>query len=125
MCNEFHNRDAKPIPEDGIGYKIFTVIKTGGVLHPLMSLRLYRRKENDFAVWKDNSEDEGFCFFVTRKAAEETLPHFEHQRGRKVIRTILYKKAVNSKSFIERGMSANDPRIALCKRFKPIDGWKE
>jgi hypothetical protein len=68
---------------------------------------------------------EASAFFVTREMAEETILHFKHRPGRKVIRAILYKEAVNSKSFIEYNMSRNNPRIALCKRFKPIDGWKE
>jgi hypothetical protein len=35
MCNIFHERDMKPIPKDGVGFKIFTVIRAGETLTPL------------------------------------------------------------------------------------------
>jgi hypothetical protein len=69
----------KPIPKDGVGFKIFTVIRAGETLHPLMSPRgLYRYDENGFAVWNDKIEHKGgFCFFCNKRNGGRNNPTFQ------------------------------------------------
>jgi hypothetical protein len=134
MCNKFHDRRVVPIPENGVGYKIFRIIE--GKLLPLIRRNdPYRVGEDGYARWEESepnqfpmSEGEadcGFCFFPDEKEALEVKRYYQESQcdSRYVVRKIRYEGAIRNSSFVEKGMVGSPVQIALCKSFRPVRGW--
>lgn len=122
MCNLLHY-DSKPIPAEGIGYKVF--------------YDFYRQcfSREDYSIDKDDwirycGGQDGFCFFLTKKEAMRMLSSWRRNyrnghhgilnSNNRSIRKIAYRgglgKAIENNLITNRYFT-----IALCKEFKILE----
>ena len=133
MCNHLHS-NSQPIPEKGIGYKMFRKTKYG--LNPITgddnNFLFYHREWNIWgnndvhkSIWCNSDTDiyrekyRGFCFFLNIGEALKLYKLWtkEIPEEQDVIYEIRYEKGLGK--HIETGITPNDTpyEIALCKEF--------
>ena len=132
MCNMLH-KDSQPIPEKGLGYKIFVNDIVNEQLLPLTQWQSYEADENGIIMWKDsfynkdlekffpNSivDKKGFCFFLDLEVAK--IAYYEWvddpwSTDDIEIHKISYNKGLGE--HIEKEFVNVSVMIALCQEFK-------
>ena len=123
MCNHLHE-NSKPIPKSGIGWKLF-VLSSNGQLGSIFGIRSIYQKvgRSKYITWNFYSSyvgvGDGFCFFTTKKEAENLLHDLHKDR--------FYGNVILVKIFYQGGMgehkensitSRRSYETALCKKFK-------
>lgn len=129
MCNYTHE-DSKPIPPEGLGWKIFDTVD--GVLVSCFKQRSYFNKgypnivNNVGIEWRNHFDGgDGFCFFRTRKEARRALRVLKNDFGSTfsgcVIRRIAYRGGLGEHT--EKGMVFNHSfSTCIATWFKVIPG---
>lgn len=132
MCNLLHN-NSKPIPEKGIGWKVFQILpkgKLGSWNWPDREYTLSRR----YTKWEaknlntrgifylDMSSDKsGFCFYINRKEAIKTRDEYNkkykarNSHIRYTVKKIKYRRGLGK--HIEEGHG----EIGIVKEYKLFD----
>jgi len=123
MCNQLH-KNSKDIKKEGVGYKIFRnniVTKFA----PCFGWSEYIIDEDGWVRWDNPSHgDEGFCFFMTKSAANKTLKIIKKVPGwgSAALKVYKIKYRAGIGSHLEKGIAIGlSVKIALCKEFKVID----
>lgn len=133
MCNLLHE-DSQPIPETGIGWKLFRKGMNGQLLTLSVcnEIEHYCFSENESVKWNDSfkliwgaKNVFGFCFLLTEELAREVLIKWAfavaHSEKEFLIARIEYKGGLGKHTELEFLGSDFPVEIALCKEFKVLD----
>jgi len=131
MCNRVHEEGKEPIPESGIGWKIFR--KHNSVCKGMYGAYYFNKNTDGFFRWKSDSYfnqkyeqyrvEFGFCFFKTREEARKALHLLKNTYVKQyddcVVRKIKYKKGLAS--FNSTELDGIRRRFCLAKQFKIVE----
>lgn len=110
MCNSL-DHNSKKIPEEGTGYKIFSL--KNNKLEPVFNQLLKPFPINKWIKWKKRNSYEGFCFFLNKKDAKKYLDILPPD----LILKIIYKKGLGKQKTYSLHLYKK-VEIAICKEFK-------
>lgn len=126
MCNKiipsaFHGFDYKiePIPEEGIGWKVFVKGTTTNRLFPVYGEAVLYEHKDGVVKW-NGYEVEGFCFFLTEEDAKASLEYQMREYSYvidRVVRKINYKEGQVSRLDPDYSARPAHIRFALCQEF--------
>lgn len=117
MCNRIHV-EHEVIPDKGRGWKLFSEFRTSWIKRDP-----YDIDPDGFATFKGQPE-EGFCFFLNQEEAKKALTKIQVNEDPdfpSYLFEIVYEGGMCKQ--IERHFIGIRVEIALCKRFKPAQGW--
>jgi hypothetical protein len=122
MCNTLHKHHQK-INKTGIGYKIFEVIHYNGtVMYRPMFFRGRVFDTKSFNKWNGKLVDgiggDGFCFFLTKRGAQNYKYLYTRISRRLYIFKIKYKKGLGK---MRHRPGKRSYTFSICKEFKILE----
>jgi hypothetical protein len=119
MCNKLHD-GYKPIKRSGIGYKVFTM--HGNAFLPMFSSdRFNSRKVNKWDSKRYRNRGDGFCFFLTKKRAEDYRQEYPGGCMIRKIAKIKYQRGLGKVSHNIYSIGNNSFTFSLCKEFQILE----
>ena len=124
MCNRIlrldtEGRKVQPIPEKGVGWKIFSIWKSPSDLSSLVKRDDYEMISDGWINW-DGSSSEGFCFFLNKEEAERCRKLWCSRMWNCVVRKIEYEKGIQERDE-DKFISGETTRVALCHKFRIVE----
>lgn len=124
MCNRIlrldtEGRKVQPIPEKGVGWKIFGIGESSIGPRSLMYRDYYEISPDGWINW-DESSSEGFCFFLNKEEAERCGKLWCSRMWNCVVRKIEYEKGIQERDE-DKFISGETTRVALCHRFRIVE----
>lgn len=122
MCNKLHE-GFEFIPEEDIGYKIVgsrhLPTKRYDMFHPWVN-GLFVFTRNKWTVWNENTEGDGFCFFLTFEEAIKCLKTVYHPHIPDAVKVVQIKYRKGLGKFPSTEIRDSCLLFAIAKEFKIV-----